>query len=129
MSYSVDIGPIQSILVPFCTLCPVWPYSILSVRFGSVWSIRSYSGPLQCYKLHFSPFVIIWFYSVYFGPIWSFLSALVLFGLIQEFRSILVHFSSIQYYSVYLVLLVLIWSYLIYFGPIRFIQFYSVLWN
>ena len=51
-SYSVHIGPILP-------LCPLRPYLVIFVCFGSVWSIGSYSRPLRCYKIHFGPFVII----------------------------------------------------------------------
>ena len=60
-SYSVHIGPILP-------LCPLRPYLVIFVCFGSVWSIGSYSRPLRCYKIHFSPFVIIQSILVLFGP-------------------------------------------------------------
>ena len=88
--YLVLFGPIQS------TLSPVHFGS-----FGLIWSTAVQFGPIQstlvllgqlCSTLStsvlFGPRQSVWFYSVLFRPLWSYLVLFDYFGLI---RSILVH--------------------------------------
>ena len=109
---SILFGPIQSHLVQFH---PLRSYPVYYFYIGLIRSIMSYSiniGPIRSTLVPFCHYV-------HFGPIWSFLSALVLFGPLGLIRG---HFGAIRSTSVHLLLFSRFWSYSVLsvcFGSIR----------
>ena len=117
--YLVHFGPMQFTLVHFSPITFILSTSVL---FSWLWSysvlirplIRSILStlvlfsslrPIRSYSVHFGS---IQFYSVYFSPIWSTLSTLILFGPI---RSTLVYIGPISSILSTSVLFDPVWSY------------------
>ena len=110
------IGAIWSNLFILGTFCPLWFYSIHYVHFGPIQSTLLLFAPLLSNLVLFSPLRSSLFYSVWFGPMRSFvhlglirsiLSTSILFGPFVFIRSI----QSIRSNSLYLV-------HFVRFGPI-----------
>ena len=101
-------------LVIFSPFCPLKFYSIHSVLFNLLRSIKS---TLALFSPH-------WSYSVHFGPIWSILSTLVLFSPIWSILFALVLFSPHWFLQPIMSTSVLfgpIWSHSAHFGVHSFL--------
>ena len=87
-SYSIDFGPLQSSVVHFD---PIWSCSDnlnLFSLFNPLWSYSVLFNPLRFYSVHSVHFAFIWSirsYSAHFGSIQSILSTLILFSLLWSY--------------------------------------------
>ena len=112
--------------------CHIWSYL---VHFGSIWSTLILFDPIHYYLVQFgliqstlvlfSPHCFYSNYSVYFSPIWSIMSILVLFGSLQSYLDQFPY--SVHFHPIWFTLVLLCQLQSIRFNLIQFYPFWSTL--